>query len=188
MTTIVYSNGHLAADSQMTFGDFIYTESADKIRIFSVGINGKNKSVIVTGSGLAANVSWFEHWFVSGGFQLLPPFYGNIDLDKYESIAHVWKEFAPPNIDEAHIWVAFDGKLYEMYGLSTTFIEMDLKIPHMMGSGAEAAKAILSYNPKASPLDVVRSVSRVDMNSGGDFISHVNIKSKKPRIQQARMK
>lgn len=176
MTVCVYHNDVLAADSRVTLGGTIGNEHVIKIGLIYEDLVSKERSLDKTTlkypvefamyalAGSCRHFNRFLRWFVS---------VDHAGIDHNESFAPEEVE----DIDEAiEVMVVFKNydfiRLYDQDYTKDVFTDLPKTDSiHTIGSGGLCAQAILTYDPWANLVDVVKAVTKVDVFCGGDIKS-----------------
>lgn len=173
MTVCVYKDGKLSADSLATLGNIKSDGKVVKIGMIyesiTTGERSENKDeleypvefAMYAVSGSVRYFSRFLRWFISVDHAGIDH-NELIDIDDSEVIE-----------DPIEIMVIFKNhnivRVYDSDYPRDVFVDLpkDNTI-HTVGSGGVIAQAILTYDPNADLVEVVRAVTRVDIFCGGE--------------------
>lgn len=173
MTVCVYHNEQLAADSLVTLGNIAGDGKVIKIGMIYedlvTGERSTDKTVLkfpkefamYAVSGAVRHFSRFLRWFTS---------VDHAGIDHNESIIIDTPEEIEDPIEIMVIFKDYDiVRIYDSDYTKDLFVDLPKKdVIHTVGSGGIIAQAILTYDPTAELLSVIKAVSKVDIYCGGE--------------------
>lgn len=173
MTVCVYHNGKLAADSLVTLGNIAGDGKVTKIGMIYEDLVSGDRSTdkssltfpvefaMYAVSGAVRHFSRFLRWFVS---------VDHAGIDHNDSVTIEDPEEIE---DPIEIMVIFKGhdivRVYDSEYTRDLFVDLPKEgVIHTVGSGGVIAQAILTYDPTAAIIDVIKAVTKVDIYCGGE--------------------